>query len=106
MTERWLRELRKLREAEMPPGLWERASERASDGIAARPSRRRAGMRPTFSVIAAAAAIALIAGAVFLVRGAAGTGDCAGPGSGIIVVAPICLALPTPRHPGKDDSAT
>lgn len=75
MTERWLRELRKLREAKMPPGLWERASAGASDGIAARPSRRRAGMRPTFSVIAAAAAVAMIAGAVFLVRGAAGTGE-------------------------------
>jgi len=75
MTERWVRELRNLRQAEPPPGLWERATILAGEETARRHLPRSAGSRRAWSAIAAAVAIALIAGAVFLVRGVTGVGE-------------------------------
>ena len=74
MTERWLRELGRLRQVDMPAGLWERAATSAGDRASGRSIPHRAGSRRTWSAIAAAVAIALIAGAVILVRGISGTG--------------------------------
>jgi len=77
MTERWLHELRKLREIEPPEGLWERAASLAATGTdpAQRLRPRGTGPRRMWSAIAAAAAISLVAGAIIVVRAAAGTGQ-------------------------------
>jgi len=75
MTERWLRELRKLRLAEPPAGLWERAATLAASGPERRHSRRSIASGRIWSAAAAAAAVALIAGAVIVIRSEAGSGQ-------------------------------
>ena len=73
MTERWLHELRKLRQIEPPEGLWEQAASLTANQAARPLSPPSTQSRRIWSAIAAAIAVALIAAAVIAIRSDSGT---------------------------------